>query len=88
MISVQVIDKSRGKYRVYKTMGSSSVPVEIENLYIEGQAWIKRHIGNTDLFFNLAQEQRKQSEMEETRRVLDNVEYLLINGTLTAFIVK
>ena len=81
MISVQIIDKSRGKYRVYKTLGCSSDLSEIENMYIEGQARIKRHIGQTDLFLNPETEQRKQSEKEETRRVLDNVEYILINGT-------
>jgi len=81
LISVQIIDKSRGKYRVYKTIGCSSDPVEIENLYHEGQYLIKRHIGKTDLFFSLEQAQKKQSEMEETRRVLDKVEYILINGT-------
>jgi transposase len=81
LISVQIIDKSRGKYRVYKTLGCSSDLSEIENMYIEGQAWIKRHIGQTDLFLNPETEQRKQSEKEETRRVLDNVEYILINGT-------
>jgi len=81
LISVQIIDKSRGKYRVYKTMGSSSVPEEVECLYNDGIAWIKRHTDKTDLFSNLDQEQKKQNEMEETQRVLDNVEHILINGT-------
>ena len=45
LISVQVIDKSRGKYRVCKTMGSSPVLEEVECLYNEGIARIKRHIG-------------------------------------------
>jgi len=62
-------------------MGSSPVLEEVECLYNEGIAWIKRHIGQTDLFLNLEKEQRKQNEMEEPRRVLDNVEYILINGT-------
>ena len=66
---------------MYKSIGCSYDLSEIENMCIEGQAWIKRHIRKTDLFFNLEQQQRKQSEMEETLRVLDNVEYILINGT-------
>ena len=62
-------------------MGSSSVPEEVECLYNDGIAWIKRHTDKTDLFSNLDQEQKKQNEMEETQRVLDNVEHILINGT-------
>jgi len=78
VISVQVIDKSRGKYRVYKTIGSSCVPFEIEKLYIEGKAWIIRHMGQADMFF---QEDKRQIEIEETQRVLDNVDNVLLNGT-------
>jgi hypothetical protein len=32
VVSVQVIDKSRDKYQVIKTIGSSSDAIEIENL--------------------------------------------------------
>jgi len=36
VVSVQVIDKSNGRYKVFKTIGSSSDTLEIERLYFEG----------------------------------------------------
>ena len=33
IVSIQIIDKSSGFYKVYQTIGSSSDPTEIENLY-------------------------------------------------------
>jgi len=81
LISVQVIDKSTGKYRVYKTVGSSSAPAEVEKLYIEGKEFIRRHGGQMELLSMFAQEDKKRSEIEETQRVLDNIDKVLINGT-------
>ena len=40
VISVQVIDKSTGKYRVAKTIGSSSDVQTVEDLYFQGKKWI------------------------------------------------
>jgi hypothetical protein len=40
IISVQVIDKSGGKYKVFKTIGSSSDIEEIETFYIQGRKLI------------------------------------------------
>ena len=80
-VSVQVINKHRGKYTVYKTIGSSSDPIEIESLYLTGQEWIRRYIGQTDMFSAFEQENIKQRELKETERVLDNVANVLINGT-------
>ncbi len=51
VISVQVIDKSTGKYKVIKTIGSSSNPLEVENLVIQGQQWIKQKQGIIELDF-------------------------------------
>jgi transposase len=51
IISVQVIDKSTGKYRVLKTIGSSSDKIEIERLYQEGKQWMKQHLGALELDF-------------------------------------
>jgi hypothetical protein len=36
VVSVQVIDKSKGKYRVIQTIGSGSDACEVEKLYKEG----------------------------------------------------
>jgi len=50
-ISVQVIDKSTGKYRVLQTIGSSSNPRTIETLIIKGKQWIKSNIKQLELDF-------------------------------------
>ncbi len=49
VISVQIIDKSTGKYTVKKTIGSSSDAIEINKLYHQGQTWIKNHLGQLEL---------------------------------------
>lgn len=44
IVSIQVIDKSSGRYKVLKTIGSSSDKPTIEKLFDEGELWIsKRH---------------------------------------------
>ena len=43
LISIQVIDKSTGKYKLVKTVGSSADIVEVDSLYKQGQAYIKKH---------------------------------------------
>jgi len=42
VISVQVIDKSTGKYRVAKTIGSSSDVQTVEDLFFQGKKWISQ----------------------------------------------
>ena len=59
VISVQVIDKSTGKYKVIKTIGSSSNPLEVENLVIQGKQWIKQKQGIIELDFTNKEEQIK-----------------------------
>ena len=50
-ISVQVIDKSSGKYKVIKTIGSSSVLSEVEDYHLQAQAWIKDYHGILEIDF-------------------------------------
>jgi predicted CopG family antitoxin len=45
VISVQVIDKSRGKYEVVKTIGGSQEPQEIIQLVKEGKIYISKYMG-------------------------------------------
>ena len=52
VISVQVIDKSSGKYKVVKTIGSSSNPNIIKALVLKGKQWIKSHTQQLELAFN------------------------------------
>ncbi len=41
VVSIQVIDKSSGTYKLYRTIGSSKEPAEIERLYKEGKKEIE-----------------------------------------------
>jgi transposase len=78
VVSVQVIDKSNGKYKVVKTVGNSSDACEIEKLYSEGKKWIDVRYGNRDMFAVQAQEQEERQVMDY---LLSNVENILLNGT-------
>ena len=49
--SIQVIDKSNGCYRVIKTIGSSTERKAIEELYYEGQHFIKNYLNQQSLVF-------------------------------------
>lgn len=78
VVSVQVIDKSHGKYRMIKTIGSSLDNVEIEELCNLGKQWISNHLGEQDLF---QQELKQQEEKQVIEHLLSNIENILINGT-------
>lgn len=51
VISIQVIDKSDGKYQLLKTIGSSSDATVIQHLIAEGELWIKNHLGLLEIDF-------------------------------------
>lgn len=51
VVSIQIIDKSSGKYRVVKTVGSSADPEQIERLYHQGLESIPKLVGQTSLNF-------------------------------------
>jgi transposase len=78
VVSVQVIDKSRAKYLVIKTTGSSSDESEIENLYQQGKRWLAEYLGERDMF---ADHTREEEEKQVTDRLLGNIENILLNGT-------
>ena len=50
-ISVQIIDKTSGKYRVIHTVGSSSDPCEVEYLWRKAYAMIPSFSGQMSLSF-------------------------------------
>ncbi len=77
VISVQVIDKSQGKYRVVKTIGSSSNPDTVNDLYFQGKKWISDSIGEQDLF---GIHQSIVEEQKITDHLLSNIENILLNG--------
>ncbi len=51
VVSIQVIDKSTGYYRVIKTLGSSKHAEKINQLYIQGKEYIKTFQGQKTLNF-------------------------------------
>jgi len=77
IISIQVIDKSDGKYKVLKTIGSSSDKKTIAELYQQGKKWIASYQGESDMFALLEQ---KEEEQQVTDRLLSNIENILLNG--------
>ncbi len=78
VVSIQVIDKRNGIYRVVKTIGSSSDVPTIEALYLQGKKWISRYLGEQDIF---EQSTRELEEKQVTERLLSNIENILLNGT-------
>ncbi len=78
VVSVQIIDKSKGSYRVIKTIGSSSDAASIEKLYQEGVSWISGITGKQDMFGNMSKEIEEKQVVES---LLSNIENILINGT-------
>ena len=51
LVSVQVIDKSRGKYRVVKIIGNSVDPGDLSNLRSQAEAWIVEQSGIAEFDF-------------------------------------
>lgn len=72
VISVQVIDKSNGKYVVRKTVGSSKDLFQINQLVSLANQWIHDHIGQETLDFT--------NHEHLTRTVLDRISSITISG--------
>lgn len=77
VVSVQIIDKHKGRYRVVKTIGSSSDLTIVETFYQQGKKWISRYLGEQDIFEVQAKE---QEERQTTEYLLSNIENILLNG--------
>lgn len=73
VISVQVIDKSAGKYKLIKTIGSSAEQLVIEKLLAQADQWIKYHTGVLELDFS--------DELKATHQILEGIEELTGKGT-------
>jgi len=72
-ISIQVIDKSTGKYKMLKTIGSSDNPIEIEELVWKGKNWIKEKLGLLEIDFS--------NKRQIAEQFLNNIEQINISGT-------
>ena len=51
-MSIQVIDKSSGKYKVAKTIGSSSDQAVVQQLIHDAELWVKKYTGVNELDFD------------------------------------
>jgi len=75
--TVVIVDKSIGRFKPIRILGTSSNTDQIERLFKEGLEWVDNYGGQMDLF-------RSKDEAEEeekvTERVLSNIENILING--------
>lgn len=72
VISVQVIDKSSGKYRVIKTIGSSPHTFEVESLMSKAKEWINQECGLQEIDFT--------NYLEHTKLVLEGIEHITVCG--------
>ncbi len=71
-ISVQVIDKSLGKYKVIKTIGCSQNSNEVKTLVEEAHQWIKNRQGILEFDF---------SGREKAEHLIENIEEITTIGT-------
>jgi len=78
IVSIQIIDKSKGNYQVVKTIGSSCDASTIESMYLQGKKWISSYLGEQDIF---ELHDKAIEEQQFTEYLLSNVENILLNGT-------
>lgn len=76
-ISVVVVDKHNGKFVELKNFGTVKTEAEADGLVLEARQWISTYGGQRLLDFD----DKRGRELEETRRVVGNMDALLINGT-------
>lgn len=76
-VSVVVVSKSSGKYKEIKSFGSVASEEGTGSLCDAARRWISTYAGQEELDF----ENNKFRELEETQRVIDNMDAVLINGT-------
>ena len=67
-VSVQVIDKSSGSYKVIKTIGSSSDAIIVDKMVSEGKSWIEKKTGLNQIDFS--------NDIRLTESVLSGIEQL------------
>lgn len=72
IVSIQVIDKSSGAYKLVRTIGSSSEKSEIERMVLEGKQWILQQTKAIEIDF--------ANYKEQVEQVLDGIEQLTLVG--------
>jgi len=73
LISIQIIDKSSGKYKVVKTIGSSSDPNQINHFVTGAEQWIRERQGLLEIDFT--------QERLQVEQLLDSIQQITVAGT-------
>lgn len=76
--SVVVVDKHGGKFKELHVVGIGKTSDEVEGLCVQGEKWIKDHLGILELDFEGAEQ--KADEVVAAEKFLNNVESILLNG--------
>src|SRR5438477_620747 len=74
IISVQIIDKSSGRYEVFRTVGSSADPAEIDLLVKKAKLEILEHAKQATLPFH------QQAELEFADTFINHIDSLELVG--------
>lgn len=73
VVSVQIIDKSTGKYKMLKTIGSSSDADEIKELVARGNQWIQDRKGQMEIDYS--------NENHIAEQFLNSIDQIKVEGT-------
>lgn len=79
-ISIQVIDKSKGKYSVLKTIGCSDKSKEIAKFVLDAKSWIKNKTGRIEIDFSLTE--KLVTNVLDSIHSLKRVGYDLVLGKI------
>ena len=55
-VTIQIIDKSRGRYKTVKTIGTSMDPLELDHLNVQAKSELSRLTPQLDINFNIDKE--------------------------------
>ena len=77
-ISVVVVSKARDKFTEVKKFGVAKSETEAEKLFQEAQLWLRTHDGQQEFDFD----DRRGKELEETTRVVENMDSVLLFSSL------
>ena len=77
-IKPSCVDKSIGKIRYLKAIGTSSDEIEIELFYQSDKKWISNQVGMRDVFLL---QQQEEEEKQVADHLLNHIENILLNGT-------
>ena len=73
-VSVQIIDKRNGKFKVYKTIGCSDDSLKVETFVKEGELFIKTYRGELEFDFEFG------NDDIFAKRIYDSITKLYLLG--------